>query len=150
VIGENVSANIGRKVVAALEARIRIIQIEPLEVPIPIDLDVPHLLLCQSIWLRKALSTSIALKWLSCAKLDEDLEPTLTSTRTCSCRSERCNAQLQQKLEENRCENMILCIVGTEIVLRLLLLSTLLTKPLSVVVVVEEQSSSPPPFINRS
>jgi hypothetical protein len=68
VIGENLSANIGRrrKVVAAVEARIRI-QIEPLEVPIQIDVDVPHLVFGQSIALRKALSTSIALKWLSCA-----------------------------------------------------------------------------------
>jgi hypothetical protein len=59
VIGKNVSANIGRrrKVVAAVEARIRI-QIEPLEVPIQIDLDVPHLVLGQPIAFRKALSTS--------------------------------------------------------------------------------------------
>jgi hypothetical protein len=58
VIGENMSANIGRQVVAAVEARIRI-QIEPLEVAIQIDLDVPHLVLGQPIALRKALSTLI-------------------------------------------------------------------------------------------
>jgi hypothetical protein len=65
VIGENMSANIGRRrnVVAAVDARMRI-QIEPLEVPIQIDLDVPHLVLCQPIALRKAFSTSIALKRL--------------------------------------------------------------------------------------
>jgi hypothetical protein len=63
VIGENVSANNGRrrKVVAAVEARIRI-QIEPLEVAIQIELDVPQLVLRQPIAFRKSLSTSIALK----------------------------------------------------------------------------------------
>jgi hypothetical protein len=72
MIGENVSANIGhrRKVVAAVEARIRI-QIEPLEVPIRIDLDVPHLVLSQPTTLRKALSTSTALKRLSCTHFSQ-------------------------------------------------------------------------------
>jgi hypothetical protein len=63
VIGKNVSA---KTQIAAVEARIRI-QIEPLEVAIQIDPDLPHRVFGQPVALRQALSTSIALRWLSSA-----------------------------------------------------------------------------------
>ena len=55
-----------REVVRAVEARIRV-QLEPLEVPIEVGLNVPHLVLRQPVVARKALRTSIALEWLSIA-----------------------------------------------------------------------------------
>jgi hypothetical protein len=92
VIGKNVSANIGsrRKVVAAVEARIRI-QIEPLEVAIQIDLDVPHLVLGQPIALRKALSTSIALKRLSSAHTTKMQQTRLRRERALAVRARMSN-----------------------------------------------------------
>jgi hypothetical protein len=139
-------ANIGRrrKVVAAVEARIRI-QIEPLEVPIQTDLDVPHLVLRQPIALRKALSTSIALTWLSGAHFSQmSSQVRLRRERALAVRtpmSNPKNAQRQHELEDVVSLCMILCIVDIRIVLRLLLLSSSLTNSLkmSVVVVVEEQ-----------
>ena len=59
-----------REVVRAVEARIRV-QVEPLEIPIEVGLNVPHLVLRQPVVARKALQASIALEWLSIADLSE-------------------------------------------------------------------------------
>ena len=69
VSGANVLKRLGgrREVVRAVEARIRV-QLEPLEVPIEVGLNVPHLVLRQPVVARKALRTSIAPEWLSIAQ----------------------------------------------------------------------------------
>ena len=69
VSGANVLKRLGgrREVVRAVEARIRV-QVEPLEIPIEVGLNVPHLVLRQPVVARKALRTSIALEWLSVAQ----------------------------------------------------------------------------------
>ena len=69
VSGADVRKRLGgrREVVRAVEARIRV-QVEPLEIPIEVGLNVPHLVLRQPVVARKALRTSIALEWLSIAQ----------------------------------------------------------------------------------
>ena len=68
VSGANVLKRLGgrREVVRAVEARIRV-QVEPLEIPFEVGLNVPHLVLRQPVVARKALRTAIALEWLSIA-----------------------------------------------------------------------------------
>ena len=58
------------EVCRAVEARIRI-QVEPLEEALEVGHDVPQPMLDEPIVLWKALSTSIALVWLSSAHLSK-------------------------------------------------------------------------------
>jgi hypothetical protein len=82
VIGENMSANIGRRKVVAVEARI---QIDHLKVPIQIDLDVPHLVL------NRAPESAFALKWILCAQSTK-MRSQLLSQFGYRCRISKCTA----------------------------------------------------------